>query len=132
MRIGHLQNAAIIVTMSPKPKRPVQSVESPVAQAMVSICEKCGKRAGGSGKNVSHRLASHFKRQVKREFSKGDIRIVLTTCMDICPDERVAVAITPIALGVAPLFLVVDIDDAEASSEALIGALRRTIRRAPM
>jgi predicted metal-binding protein len=121
-----------MATVSPKTKRLVQSVEPPVAQAMVSICEKCGKRVGGSGKNASHRLASHFKRQVKREFSKGDIRIVLTTCMDICPDERVAVAITPNATGIAPLFLVVDIDDVEASSEALIGTLRRTLRRAPM
>jgi predicted metal-binding protein len=111
--------------VSPKAKRLLQSVESPVAQAMVLICAKCGKRAGGSGKNVSHRLASHFKRQVKREFSKGDIRIVLTTCMDICPDDRVTVAITPTAAGSAPLFLLVDIDDVEASSEALIGAIRR-------
>jgi hypothetical protein len=47
---------------------------------LVSICEKCGKRAGGSGKNVSHRLASRFKRRVKHEFNKGDVRIVLTTC----------------------------------------------------
>ena len=114
-----------MVTVSPKSKKLVQSVESPVAQAMVSICEKCGKRAGGDGKNVSHRLASHFKRQVKREFDKGDVRIVLTTCMDICPDDGVAVAITPAARGAMPLFLVVDIDDVEASSEALISAVRR-------
>jgi predicted metal-binding protein len=111
--------------VSPKGKRLLQSVESPVAQAMVLICEKCGKRAGGSVKNVSYRLASRFKRQVKREFSKGDIRIVLTTCMDICPDDRVTVAITPTAAGGAPLFLLVDIDDVEASSEALIGAIRK-------
>jgi predicted metal-binding protein len=110
--------------------RLVQAVESPVARAMVSICEKCGKRAGGSGKNVSHRLASHFKRQVKREFAKGDIRIVLTTCMDICPDDRVVVAISPTTPGIAPKFLVVDIDDVEASSEALIRAIQRANRTA--
>jgi predicted metal-binding protein len=120
-----------MVTVSPKSKKLVHSVEAPVAQAMVFICEKCGKRVGGSGKNVSHRLASHFKRQVKREFSKGDIRIVLTTCMDICPDDRVAVAITPNAPGITPLFLAVDIDDLEASSEALMGAIRRANRIAP-
>lgn len=94
---------------------------------MVSICEKCGKRAGGSDKNVSHRLASHFKRQIKREFSKGDVRIVLTSCMDICPDDGVAVAFAPRAAGIATSFVVVDIDDVEASSKALIGALRRAI-----
>jgi predicted metal-binding protein len=97
---------------------------------MVSICEKCGKRAGGPGKNVSHRLASHFKRQVKRHFGKGDIRIVLTTCMDICPDDQVAVAIQPNAAGVGPLFVVVDFDDVEASSGALVNAVRRATQRA--
>jgi predicted metal-binding protein len=101
-----------------------------MARAMVSICEKCGKRAGGSGKNVSHRLASHFKRQVKREFAKGDIRIVLTTCMDICPDDSVAVAISPTTAAIAPIFLVVDIDDIEASSEALIRSIQRATRTA--
>jgi predicted metal-binding protein len=111
--------------VSPKPKRLVHPVESPVAQAMVSICEKCGKRVGGSGKNASHRLASHFKRQVKRQFSKGDIRIVLTSCMDICPDDCIAVAITPNGPGIASFFVAVDIDDVEASSEALIGAVRK-------
>jgi predicted metal-binding protein len=116
--------------MSPKSKRLVQPVEPPAAQAMVSICEKCGKRAGGSGKNVSHRLASHFKRQVKREFAKGEIRIVLTSCMDICPDDSVAVAITPTTSGMTPSFLVVDIDDIDASSEALIRAIQRVNRGA--
>jgi predicted metal-binding protein len=111
--------------VSPKAKRLLQPVESPVVQAIVFICEKCGRRAGRSGKNVSHRLASHFKRQVKREFSKGDIRIALTTCMDICPDHRVTVAITPTAAGSASQFRLVDIDDVEASSEALIRAIHR-------
>jgi predicted metal-binding protein len=118
-----------MLTVGPKAKRLLQAVESPVAQAMVLICEKCGKRAGGSGKNVSYRLASHFKRQVKRAFGKGDIRIVLTTCMDICPDDRVTVAITPTAPGSAPLFMLVDIDDLEASSEALVRAIHRAKRR---
>jgi hypothetical protein len=116
-----------MLTVSPKPKRLVYPVESPVSQAMVSISEKCGRRAGGSGKNISHRLASHFKRWVKRHFSKGDIRIVLTTCMDICPDDQVAVAIQPNAPGVGPSFVVVDIDDVEASSESLLGTLQRAV-----
>jgi len=116
--------------VTPKSKRLVQPVEPPATQAMVSICEKCGKRAGGSGKNVSHRLASHFKRLVKRTFVKGEIRIVLTSCMDICPDDSVAVAITPTTSGVTPSFLLVDIDDIDASSEALVRAIQRANRAA--
>jgi predicted metal-binding protein len=109
----------------PKPNRLLQPVAPPAKRALVFICEKCGKRIGKSGKNASHRLASHFKRQVKREFDKGDVRIVLTTCMDICPDDRVTVAIQPNAPGVGPTFLAAEVDDIEASGEALIAALRR-------
>jgi predicted metal-binding protein len=109
----------------PKPSSLLQPVASPAKRAMVFICEKCGKRIDKSGKNVSHRLASHFKHQVKREFAKGDVRIVLTTCMDICPDDRVTVAIQPNTPGVGATFLAADVEDVEASSEALLAALRR-------
>jgi predicted metal-binding protein len=109
----------------PKSNPLVQPVQSSAKRAMVFICEKCGKRIGKSSKDVSRRLASHFKQQVKREFDKGDVRIVLTSCMDICPDECVTVAIQPNAPGIGPTFLIASIDDIEASSEALVGALRR-------
>ena len=95
---------------------------------MVFICEKCGKRVSGSGsKNPSHRLASHFKRELKHTFDKGDVRIVLTTCMDICPENHVAISVQPIAPGPAPFFLEASIDDIESSSEKLVEVVRRSL-----
>jgi predicted metal-binding protein len=92
---------------------------------MVFICQKCGKRAKLSGKNVSHRLASEFKHQVKRELGKGEVRIALTTCMDICPEDGVAIAVQPTGRGSSALFFTASIDDVEGSSEALLEAVRR-------
>jgi hypothetical protein len=76
-----------------------------VNQAMVFICEKCGKRAKGSDKNPSHRLASKFKRLTKDEFGKGSVRIALTSCMDICPDDQIAISIQPTVPERASAFL---------------------------
>jgi predicted metal-binding protein len=96
-------------------------------RAMVFICEKCGRRAGGSGKNPSHRLASKFKRLTKHEFAKGDVRIVLTSCMDICPDDQIAISVQPSAPQHAAAFWVSDIEDLDASSEALMRTVRRIL-----
>ena len=110
-----------------KPGKTIQAAEAPVKRAMVFICEKCGKRIGGSGhKNASYHLASRFKRDLKRTFDKGDVRIVLTSCMDVCPEDSVAICVQPTAPGSAALFLLADIDDIEASSEELAKIVRRS------
>ncbi len=106
--------------------RLVHPSSAPVSQALVFICEKCGKRAGAD-KHDSHRLASKLKRHIKNEFSKGDIRIVLTSCMDLCPEDRIAVSLQPVDSTLAPTFWEVDLDDLQEGSRALslaiVGAL---------
>jgi predicted metal-binding protein len=99
-------------------------------RAMVFICEKCGRRAGGGGKNPSHRLASKFKRLTKHEFAKGDVRIVLTSCMDICPDDQIAISLQPTSAKNDCAFWVSDIEDLDASSEALLQTLRHVLSKA--
>jgi predicted metal-binding protein len=93
---------------------------APVDRAMVFICEKCGKRAGGSAKHASYELASKLKRLLKHEFGKGETRIALTSCMDACPEDGIAVSVQPVNLNVAPMFLEADPHDVEASSESLL------------
>jgi predicted metal-binding protein len=106
----------------------VHPIEPPVNQAMVFICEKCGKRAKGSDKNPSYRLASKFKHLAKHEFGKGGVRIALTSCMDICPDDQIAISVQPTAPQHASAFVVSDIDDLDASSEELMQTLRRVLQ----
>ncbi len=106
----------------------VYPMEPPVDRAMVFICEKCGKRAKSSDKNPSHRLASKFKRLTKDEFGKGGVRIALTSCLDICPDDQIAVSIQPIGPEHSSVFLACDIEDLDAGSEALLNTLRGVLR----
>lgn len=75
--------------MTPKHSSHLEPVESPADEAMVFVCEKCGKHAECSGKDLRHELRSELKAQGR----KGAVRVVLTGCLDICPKEGVALAL---------------------------------------
>jgi predicted metal-binding protein len=106
-----------------KTKKPVADAESPVSRALVFICEKCGRRSDSDGKNASHRLASKLKRACKRRFERGEVRIALTSCMDLCPEGQITVLIQPV-LGVhATQFRQADIRDVDGATERLLQIL---------
>ena len=107
----------------------IHAASPPVDQAMVFICEKCGKRSG-SDKNRSHRLASKLKKSLKGHFSKGDIRIALTSCMDLCPEDRITVSLQPVDPDLPASFWEVDIEELEDGSEELATAIGDALRRA--
>jgi predicted metal-binding protein len=99
--------------------------DPPVTRALVFVCEKCGRRADRDGKNPSHRLASKFKRAAKRHFEHGEVRVALTTCMDLCPDDRIAVLVQGTAGAMSARFVTSDADDVDAASERLIKLIER-------
>jgi predicted metal-binding protein len=104
----------------PKTTKSVRTMAAPVNRAMVFVCEKCGKRAGGDAKHASYELASKLKRRLKHEFGKGEMRIALTSCMDACPEDRIAIAVQPVKPGSAPMFLDADVYDIDASADSLL------------
>jgi predicted metal-binding protein len=104
----------------PKSTKSVRTMVPPVDRAMVFICEKCGKRAGGDAKHASFELASKLKRLMKHEFGKGEMRIALTSCMDACPEDGIAISVQPVDASIAPMYLEADPYDVEASSESLL------------
>ena len=112
--------------MAKKLDKAVQSMASPVQRAMVFVCEKCGKRIGGDAKHASYKLASKFKRLAKHELGKGEVRIALSSCMDACPEERIAIAVHSVKPGTASIFLEADPEDIEASSACLLKLVRQS------
>ena len=104
-------------------KKLVSDTESPVNRAIVFICEKCGRRGDLDGKNASHRLASKLKRACKRRFERGEVRVVLTSCMDVCPEEQITVLIQPVSGLHATQFRQADIKDVNGASERLLQIL---------
>ena len=115
-----------------KASRPVRDAESPVSRAMIFICEKCGRRGDPDGKNASHRLASKLKRACKRRFERGEVRVALTSCMDVCPEEQITVLIQPVSGVHTTRFLQADIKDVDGASERLLHILAAlTSRKGP-
>lgn len=112
-----------------KVSRLISPVEAPASCALVMVCESCGKRAVDTGGDSSKRLASRIKKICKRRWEKGEVRAILTSCMNVCPDDRIAVCIAPSAAQSTVSYLTVPADDVESSAEAvadLIAPMRHT------
>jgi predicted metal-binding protein len=97
---------------------------APVERAMIFICQKCGKRAGGALKHASYELASTVKRATKHEFGKGKVRVCLTSCMDACPEEHIAVSLQQVGNDGSSMFFEADVHDIEGASDALMQLMR--------
>jgi predicted metal-binding protein len=72
----------------------MHSIDPPVSNVLILVCEKCGKRLDSDAdKNPSRQLVSRLKKLAKKRFGKGAVRAVATSCLDICPDDRISVAL---------------------------------------
>lgn len=73
----------------------MNDVQPPVSEAIIMVCEKCGKKlASDPENNPSRALQTSLKEAIKSEFGKGKFRAVITSCMDICPKDEIAIAIS--------------------------------------
>jgi predicted metal-binding protein len=65
-------------------------------QNLVIVCEKCGKKLakGPDTPNPSHELKDWLKKQFLAKEMWGVNRVVTSSCLDICPEGKVAVAFT--------------------------------------
>ena len=63
---------------------------------LVIICEKCGKKLTPDSKaaNPSHELKQWLKKELLARDLWGANRVVNSSCLDICPEGKVAVAFT--------------------------------------
>jgi predicted metal-binding protein len=68
---------------------PMAATEAPADKGLVLICEKCGHNQHASVKD----LKSELKHAVKEQHKKGAVRVLLTSCMSICPKDGIAVAV---------------------------------------
>jgi predicted metal-binding protein len=103
----------------------MQPIDPPVSKSLVLVCEKCGKRLDSDrDENPSRLLVSRLKKAAKKRYGKGAVRALATSCMDICPDDQVSVAITTLhGPKAGTRFFTLELDDIEAASEQILDAL---------
>lgn len=64
----------------------MKRIPAPVSEALILICEKCGKRESRS-------LMDDLKTQIKARGSKREFRVLRTSCMNVCPKRGVTLAV---------------------------------------
>jgi predicted metal-binding protein len=64
-------------------------------KAAVFICTKCGKAIPGAPEDLAEQLKSEFKSEMKSLGLAKDIRVMTSSCLDICEVGYQAVALIP-------------------------------------
>ncbi len=73
----------------------LSSVPTPADQALIFICEKCGKKLNADPKlNPALLLQQSLKKEIKEKNLKGHVRAVASSCLDICPENKIAIGIS--------------------------------------
>jgi predicted metal-binding protein len=96
----------------------------PVRRAFIFICQECGSRVGKSTRDASYELAESLKHAAKKEFGEHEVRVVLTSCMDFCPEGGIAMMLQPVETGSKPAYVMADAHNPIASSDALLRRLK--------
>ena len=76
---------------------PFSSAEVPVSRTMVFICEKCGSKLGDEG--VSRSAQKALKQKISEHSRKRELRVMLTSCMNIYPENKIAATLVDLKEG---------------------------------
>jgi hypothetical protein len=79
----------------------IEKQPTPWSEAVVTICEKCGKSLQGLKLKEEGNAAENLKRYLKSRFKAGDdpkkVRVVTSSCLDVCIKDKVALSYNPAA-----------------------------------
>jgi predicted metal-binding protein len=76
--------------MSKPPKRDDTSILSPGWESLFLVCKDCRRRKDGPKHLKAKALAKEIKHQTKDSAPRA--RVVLTTCLKLCPKKATSVA----------------------------------------
>jgi hypothetical protein len=97
-------------------------VSEPAWKSVVLVCKDCRKRGSGPGDLKPKAVASEVKRASRGARLKT--RVVLTTCLGLCPKGAMAIGMAGAADGTR-LAIVRTLSDVERTATALLGASAR-------
>lgn len=74
--------------------------ESPVSETMLWVCEKCGFKLVREDENSPARsIQKAVKSILSDKKQKKQIRCMVTTCMNVCPTDKIAVGLVDLKSG---------------------------------
>ncbi|MFA6238562.1 MAG: hypothetical protein WC635_14605 [Bacteriovorax sp.] len=64
------------------------------SDTVVMICERCGEQFKSENQQSSpERIKGDLKSIAKSEFEKGTVRVITTSCLNICPENKIAITV---------------------------------------
>lgn len=111
----------------------LEKTPSPVNSALILICEKCGKKLSGSDdseKNPSRLIQKEMKGIIADQIGKRELRAVVTTCMNVCPKDKIATCLVPTGnVHKTPTFYEAEIGnlDCETAARHLLDELQKEL-----
>lgn len=72
----------------------MEKTTTPWSIGAVFICSKCGKKMGRP--ELADQLKDEFKGRMKQIGKGHDVRVMVSGCLDECPDDLQAVVYTPV------------------------------------
>ncbi len=82
-----------------------KSVEPPVNCSMFWLCEKCGfKLSNSDQENLTRGLQKALKSKISEAGKKRECRVLVSSCMNICPNGKIAATKLDIKSGRAEFF----------------------------
>ena len=66
-----------------------ENVEIPWSDKLIMICTRCGAKTNAP--DCSERMKSELKTEIKETNQKEKFRAISTSCLSICPENRVAI-----------------------------------------
>lgn len=109
----------------------VEKQKTAWSEAVVLICEKCGKSLDDlklhEGGNASENMKKYLKSQLKEQGFGKQIRVVNSGCLDICLKNKVAISYNPTdtTKHAQQTFTVHPEQDREQILNYLIGTLKK-------
>ncbi|MBC7537969.1 MAG: hypothetical protein H7281_04060 [Bacteriovorax sp.] len=72
----------------------IESAEVGWGETVVMICTKCGKQFQSAHNQAApERIKGDLKSIAKAELGKGSVRVITTSCLNICPVDKIAIAV---------------------------------------
>lgn len=109
----------------------IEKQKSAWSEAVILICEKCGKslddlRLKEDG-NAAENLKKYLKSQLKEQGHSKEIRVVNSGCLDICLKNKVAISYNPVNTNKhhQQTFTVHPEEDRERILNYLLGTLKK-------
>jgi hypothetical protein len=96
----------------------------PVCDMLVLFCEKCGaKMASDSMENPSKILQKSLKEQIKHEGRQKERRAILSSCLNLCPENKIALGLLDLRNKKQPQFLTLSYSSHQEAHKAVLHSI---------